>query len=349
MEPDRSTGDGRDRYADFWAPDPPSWTWRGAAAAVFGPSAPRAPRGRRAAALAAALLVSLIGLPAPASTASPMAPTESLDSLLERADALSEDYNGELRDMEGVIADAEKAEERADKTREEVDAAREQVQQLAVASYQTGGLEPALTLFVEEDPQDIIDRAVLVDHLSNANQDRIDQLQQAIKRDEKAQDNAQEKVDQVQEDLDALEAQREEVQAMIADYPVQEMGGPDNLTPRTRQMKEIIIEEFGENTANGGVGCYRAVGGWVVGEHPKGRACDFMVDKNGQMPSQEQIEHGQAIADWAQDNAERLGIMYIIYRQQIWDIRRGGEGWRDMADRGSITENHFDHVHISMF
>ncbi|RCV50234.1 coiled-coil domain-containing protein [Marinitenerispora sediminis] len=349
MESTRSTRAAE--YADFWAPDPPAWRWRDVL-----PRRPAPATGRRAgtAALVAVLAAASVFAPArpePAAAApgAPMAPGESLDDLLSRADALGDEYNGELRDMEAVIADAEKAEERAQRTREEVETARDQVQQLAVASYQTGGLEPALTLFVEEDPQDIIDRAMLVDHLATANHDRIEQLQQAIARDEKAQESAQEKVDQVQADLDQLEGQREEVQALIADYPVQEMGGPDSLTPRTRQMKELIIEEFGENRSQGGVGCYRPDGGWVVGEHPKGRACDFMVNPNGQMPSQEQIDHGYAIAEWAQENAERLGIMYIIYRQQIWDIRRGGEGWRDMSDRGSITENHFDHVHISMF
>jgi len=48
------------------------------------------------------------------------------------------------------------------------------------------------------------------------------------------------------------------------------------------------------------------------------------------------------------EHAEDLGIMYVIWRQEIWDIRRN-DGWRRMADRGSITENHYDHVHISMF
>jgi hypothetical protein len=41
--------------------------------------------------------------------------------------------------------------------------------------------------------------------------------------------------------------------------------------------------------------------------------------------------------------------MYIIYRQRIWDIRNASAGWVPMADRGSITANHFDHVHISVF
>ncbi|TQN31223.1 hypothetical protein FHX37_1119 [Haloactinospora alba] len=342
MEPCRSTG--ADDFADFWAPDPPC--------PRPGSRTRHGHRGAAAAVTTAALLGALLPVPAsavPGGPVAPQEPTESLDSLRERSDRLSDEYNGELRDMEDVLQDAEDAKERADQTREKVEEAREQVEQLAVASYTNGGIDPAMVLFVDNSPQETIDRASLIGHLSSSNQDKIEQLQQAVSRNEKAQENADEKVQQAEDDLDELEEQREEVQGLIADYPEQEMEPPDNLTPRTRQMREIIIEKFGENEEHGGVGCYRPDGGYVVGEHPKGRACDFMVDDNGRMPSQEQIDHGYEIAEWAQENAERLGIMYIIYRQKIWDIRRGDEGWRDMSDRGSITENHFDHVHISMF
>ncbi|WP_017540334.1 coiled-coil domain-containing protein [Nocardiopsis halophila] len=329
---------GGDPYADFWAPDPPCPR----------EGAPRAGRRRGLGAVLAAALLAASPI-APASAVPAPRPAESLDELQERADRLSDDYNGELRDMEAVFEDAEKAQERADTTREEVEDARDQVRQLAIAGYTSSGLEPSLTVFVEEDPQRLIDQAQIIGHLSGNHQARIDDLEKAIERDEKASDNAREKAEKVEEDLEELEERREEVQGLIADHPEQEMGPPDNLTPRTRQMRDLVREKFGDNKEHGGYGCYRPDGGYVVGEHPKGRACDFMVDKNGQMPSQDQIDHGWDIAHWAQDNAERLGIMYVIYRQQIWDVRRDSEGWRDMADRGSITENHFDHVHISMF
>jgi hypothetical protein len=39
--------------------------------------------------------------------------------------------------------------------------------------------------------------------------------------------------------------------------------------------------------------------------------------------------------------------MYVIWEQKIWDSRNPGAGWKPMADRGSITQNHYDHVHIS--
>ena len=85
------------------------------------------------------------------------------------------------------------------------------------------------------------------------------------------------------------------------------------------------------------------------GEHPLGRACDFMLSTGGVMPAASWIQKGYDIAAWAQANASRLGIMYIIYRQRIWDVRMASSGWVPMENRGGITANHYDHVHISVF
>ncbi|MFD6951460.1 hypothetical protein A6A08_03905 [Nocardiopsis sp. TSRI0078] len=338
-----------DDFADFWAPDPtdPAWVDRAEAMAAALPALLR-PGRARVAALALALFGAFLALPQTAVSALPAEP-ESMSSLKERAEALGEEYNGDLRDMEGVIQEAELAQERAEGTREDVEAAREQVRALAVATYTSGGVDPSMSLFVETEPDEVIDRAVVIDYLSTSNQDKIDQLAQALSRDETAQEAAEERLEQAEEDLQELEDRRMEVQRLIAAHPEQPMGGPLNITPRTEQMRALVIEKFGEGRDVGGVGCYRAVGGWVVGEHPKGRACDFMLNPNGNMPSQEQVDRGWAIAEWARENAEDLEIMYVIYRQQIWDRRRGDTDWRAMADRGSVTQNHFDHVHISMW
>jgi hypothetical protein len=94
------------------------------------------------------------------------------------------------------------------------------------------------------------------------------------------------------------------------------------------------------------IGCYRPGND---GEHSLGRACDFMLSTGGVMPTAANVRRGYEIAAWAQANASQLGIMYIIYRQRIWDIRMASAGWVPMANRGSITANHFDHVHISVF
>ena len=75
------------------------------------------------------------------------------------------------------------------------------------------------------------------------------------------------------------------------------------------------------------------------GEHGQGRAIDIMVSG----------ATGWDIANFLRANYSALGIEYIIYSQQIWSVERAGEGWRGMSDRGSVTANHYDHVHVTVY
>jgi len=49
------------------------------------------------------------------------------------------------------------------------------------------------------------------------------------------------------------------------------------------------------------------------------------------------------LADYCAANLNSLGLKYVIWKQRI----NTGGGWRGMENRGSITQNHFDHVHIT--
>ncbi len=70
-----------------------------------------------------------------------------------------------------------------------------------------------------------------------------------------------------------------------------------------------------------------------VSDHPRGLAVDFMT----------RGEQGDRIARCVLKNKDEMGVAYVIWKQRI----NYGEGWESMEDRGSITENHFDHVHVS--
>ncbi|MFF4777424.1 hypothetical protein ACFY05_31665 [Microtetraspora fusca] len=118
--------------------------------------------------------------------------------------------------------------------------------------------------------------------------------------------------------------------------------GSDNITPRTRLMKDQISKNFDLKFA---VGCYRAENDG--GEHPLGRACDFMMSSGGTMPISSMKALGDSIAAWAIKNGPKLGVKYVIWQQRIYNL--GSPGWRAMSNRGGITANHYDHVHISMY
>lgn len=67
--------------------------------------------------------------------------------------------------------------------------------------------------------------------------------------------------------------------------------------------------------------------------HPLGLALDLTAS----------TPVGNAIADYALSHKAELSITYVIWRQRI----NYGAGWEPMPDRGGITANHYDHVHIS--
>ncbi|WP_131763365.1 hypothetical protein, partial [Actinomadura fibrosa] len=112
----------------------------------------------------------------------------------------------------------------------------------------------------------------------------------------------------------------------------------------TPTMRGVLLEINGMFGPFPTIGCYRGTGD--PQDHGDGRACDFMESTAGAMPSASAQRHGDQVAQYAVANARRLGISYVIWRQHIWNVRGGG--WRPMADRGSITQNHYDHVHISV-
>ena len=81
------------------------------------------------------------------------------------------------------------------------------------------------------------------------------------------------------------------------------------------------------------------------GHHPDiTRALDILVSSAyGAMP--DDFSLGDRVADFTLNHWSNHGVMYIIWQQHI--NSNDDRGWRQMEDRGSITQNHFDHCHVS--
>ncbi len=92
------------------------------------------------------------------------------------------------------------------------------------------------------------------------------------------------------------------------------------------------------------ISTYYGVRADPIPDHPSGRAIDAMLPDYRSAASR---ELGWEMANWMKDNARALNVEYIIYDQRIWNVRRSGEGWRYMADRGSDNANHKNHIHIT--
>jgi hypothetical protein len=73
------------------------------------------------------------------------------------------------------------------------------------------------------------------------------------------------------------------------------------------------------------------------GGHPSGLAVDYMVLTDAAL--------GDAIAQYHRDHWDELGVEYVIWKQRILQSPNGS--FEPMADRGGVTANHFDHVHVN--
>lgn len=122
--------------------------------------------------------------------------------------------------------------------------------------------------------------------------------------------------------------------------PVAGLGGactngtttPSGVSPNIAAVHQAVCANFPSIST---YGTLRGGGG----DHSVGRAVDIMVSGST----------GWEVAEFVRAHASELGVSYVIYSQRIWSVQRSGEGWRAMSDRGSVTANHYDHVHVSTY
>lgn len=82
-------------------------------------------------------------------------------------------------------------------------------------------------------------------------------------------------------------------------------------------------------------------------DHCCGKATDLMCSDGGGQATLS----GREIAEWVMENRKSLKLSYVIWGQKIWNADRDNEmkwsKWRTMDDRNDLTQNHWDHVHVS--
>ncbi|GAB3441299.1 hypothetical protein GCM10027570_07400 [Streptomonospora sediminis] len=332
-----------------------------------GPAGPTSPLRnlRRALLLPGLAITAALLLPATSVYADPQDGEPSLEELNKRAEKLEEDYDTELVQFNDAKKGVEKAQKRLKKVEDTLKDNREDVAGLAAAQYMGSGLDPTIEVVMSSKPQDMLDNASLAGQVSANHGDQIADLIELHDKRKEAVEKADAEMEEAKDLVDELESKREDVLAKIEKYEEEQVpegpgsgsGGPgtgsvpdsaigpgwDGATPRMAAIRDEIVSEFG---APYPVGCLRP---GDPGEHGSGRACDFMMSAGGAAPSAANQQLGQQIAEYAQANADRLGVMYIIWEQRIWHSASPGAGWEMMEDRGSITANHYDHVHVSSY
>lgn len=126
----------------------------------------------------------------------------------------------------------------------------------------------------------------------------------------------------------------------LMDCPAHDVIPEAGLSSDASRVARCVKEEFPQLETIGGVGERSG-----DSDHPSGNALDFMIPG---WDTEDGKVLGTALRDWVKAHAGCFGVTYIIWRQQIWSVEQADEGWRSMEDRGSATQNHYDHVHVSV-
>ena len=249
------------------------------------------------------------------------------------------------------------------------DALLPQVGAVAAQQYRTGGLSTMGFLLNVRSPGGFIDKAVSLEEINALNDGKLRELEAAIDEVSTAKARLDAEVKAQKQNLQLMEKQKESAEKALnlvggktvtggfvtaksriaAPAPRNSDGefAPEAcnvndpttngcITARTMHMyKETKKAGF-----NRFVGCHRDGGPF---EHPKGRACDWSLQNSGFAPwhNQDTREYGNNLMAFLVRNADRLGILYVIWNRMIWFP---ATGWKSYSG----PSNHTDHVHVSM-
>lgn len=269
--------------------------------------------------------------------------------------------NSEKRQLQ-LALEVQKAQARLDEL-------QPQVGQLAAESYRTGKLSTFAMLLESKSPDSLLERAVALNEMNVVNDQKLHQLNEALKEHLTAKTALDTEVQAGKNQLAIMNKQKRDAEKALAlvggskltggfvnatspvakaaprgangSWPRESCSLDDPttggcVTPRTLHMykeaKKAGFDRF--------VGCFRGGGPF---EHPKGRACDWSLQKSGfsEARNDDMRLYGNNLAAFLVRNAEQLGILYVIWFRQIWFPATGWQSY-------SGDSPHTDHVHVSM-
>ncbi|GAA2329965.1 hypothetical protein [Dactylosporangium salmoneum] len=250
---------------------------------------------------------------------------------------------------------------------------QDQVSAIAIAAYQTGPLTTFAALMDADSPDSFAERASTINELAHHNDNLLRQLRHLREAQASQKKALDDEVASQQQQVATMEQQKKAAEKALA-----LAGGPSkgfvsaNLpvadpTPRnangslpkescsvkdptttgciTPRMMHAM-QEAQKDGFTRFVACFRPSGPY---EHPKGRACDFSVQKTkgfGGVATGDDFVYGSTLAAYFVKNADQLGVMYVIWFKQIWTPAAGWHHYSGVA--GDPSSDHTNHVHLSI-
>ncbi|GAA4437836.1 coiled-coil domain-containing protein [Phytohabitans houttuyneae] len=260
-----------------------------------------------------------------------------------------------------------------EKAQETIKEMEPEVALVAGTSYRNGRIGPMSLLLNSASPDEFLERAAALDMLAARDNAKLAKLNAALTQASRAKAAIDIEVKEEQKQLTIMARQKSEAEKALQLVGGKATGGfvsatspearpaPRNsdggfssqgctaedpttgrcITPRTLHMlketQRLGFKRF--------VNCFRPGGPF---EHPKGRACDFSSEPNGfggDATGGDKL-YGNNLAAFFVRNADRLGVMYVIWYRQFWSP---ATGWKSYSGAGGDpSSDHTNHVHISM-
>ncbi len=317
-------------------------------------------------------MVSVMGVAGPA-YADPTDAEGGSSSLREQLDAASKGYLDAKTKLDASKARQQDLTSQLSTVDKDLASQTRAVQQIAAAAYRSGRLAEFAGVISSDSPATLIDRLTMLNGLAANRNDVVHHLAATRESVKRARDAIDAEIGTQQASLaDMTKRKQQAEQALRAagggqattgfsgnssrataaprnadgSWPVESCSVPDPttsgcLTPRTlhalNQAKAAGFTRY--------VACYRT---GSDGEHPKGRACDFAAAVSGFAGAATGGErtYGNDLAAYFVNNANALGVLYVIWFRQIW---LPGSGWRAYSGSGDPAAEHTNHVHLSVY
>ncbi|HEX5742033.1 MAG TPA: hypothetical protein VFY17_10860 [Pilimelia sp.] len=249
-----------------------------------------------------------------------------------------------------------------------------EVSRIAAAGYRHGRLNAASALLHSASPDSFLARAAALETMTERDNQRLRELNEAEAQVQRARRAIDAEIGQQRRQLELMDKKKEAAERLFAIAGGDDFGNLVNakikvarrapgggagnwpgqgcteddpttsgcVTARTlhalRESKRAGFHRF--------VSCYRPGGPF---EHPKGRACDYSVQKGsgfgGDALGGDKV-YGSNLAAFLVANADRLGVMYVIWYRRVW---LPSTGWKVYTNaHGDPSSDHTNHVHLSM-
>ncbi|MCX4822529.1 NlpC/P60 family protein [Streptomyces sp. NBC_01142] len=140
-----------------------------------------------------------------------------VDKLYEEAEKATEKYNGAKEQQDKLEEQVDALQDKVARGQDELNTLRDGIGSVASAQYRSGGIDPALQLFLSADPDSYLDKASALDQMGAKQTDALAEIQAKQRTLAQQRQEAQDKLGDLADTRKELGEKKKEVQGKLAE------------------------------------------------------------------------------------------------------------------------------------